>query len=305
MMMSTQTAKLLGQLPTVRGTYRPEVPMSSCTWLGVGGPADVVFRPADAEDLAHFLSACPKHIPIQVIGVGSNILVRDGGIRGVVVRLGRGFTWIEPQEDTLYVGAGVLDFNLATYCLHHALTGLEFFVGIPGTVGGALAMNAGCYGRETAAVLAYAEIIDDHGVMHQLTPTDIGYVYRGHSLPEEWIFTAAMFKVTPGDTTLIEAEMKRITEARQATQPIRSKTAGSTFVNPTGGKVWEFIDAVGMRGYRLGGAKVSEMHCNFLINENGATAADLENLGEEVRRRVQENSGMLLEWEVKRIGESV
>jgi UDP-N-acetylmuramate dehydrogenase len=294
--------KLIDRLPQVRGSYRENALLSKTNWFGVGGPAEILFRPEDKEDLAYFLQYKPSDVPVMVIGVGSNLLVRDGGIDGVVIKLGRNFAAVTREGTTIHAGTGALSFNTAHFAQHCGLSGLEFLVGIPGTIGGALAMNAGAYGSETAAHLLEAEALDEQGNTHRLTPVDMGFVYRGNTLPEGWIFTKAIFKTVPAKPEDIAARMEFITTSREASQPVKTRTSGSTFVNPTGHKAWELIDRAGCRGLTMGGAIVSEKHCNFLINQDNASAHDLESLGEEVRRRVYEQSGIMLEWEVKRIG---
>ncbi len=294
--------RLIDTLPPVRGSYRENADLSKTNWFGVGGPADVLFRPADAADLAHFLKAKPGGVAVTVIGVGSNLLVRDGGIDGVVVKLGRGFASVTREGNRVDAGAAALSFNTAQFCQHVGLGGLEFLSGIPGTIGGALAMNAGAYGNDTASCLHKAEALDEQGNLHRLTAQDIGFIYRGNTLPEGWIFTKAILNATPEQPEVIAARMASITAKREATQPIRTRTSGSTFANPSGHRAWELIDAAGCRGLRRGGAVISEKHCNFMINEDNATAEELEMLGEEVRERVKRQSGIMLEWEVKRIG---
>ena len=293
---------LIDRLPKVKGSYRPQALLSKTNWFGVGGPAEVLFRPVDKEDLAHFLKHKPDDIAVTVIGVGSNLLVRDGGLDGVVIKLGRGFASVTSESGMIHAGAAALSFNTAQFALHCGLAGLEFLVGIPGTIGGALAMNAGAYGSEIAACLVRAEVLDEQGNSHILSPQDMGFVYRGNTLPEGWIFTGAVLKGTPGNTQEIAGKMASISANREATQPIKSRTSGSTFTNPTGYKAWELIDKAGCRGLAIGDAVVSDKHCNFLINKGNATAQDIESLGEEVRKRVFAQTGIMLEWEVKRIG---
>lgn len=295
---------LVDRLPKVRGSYRERADLSKINWFNVGGPAEVMFRPADSEDLAHFLKEKPEDVPVTVLGVGSNLLVRDGGIDGVVIRLGRGFVDIHHEGNTIHAGAGALSFNVAMASQQYGLAGLEFLSGIPGTIGGACAMNAGAYGRDVAAVLVSAEAVDEAGQLHVLTPDDIGYVYRGNTLPEGMIFTKAVLRGEADDESVIAARIAEISKQRESTQPIKSRTSGSTFKNPEGHKAWQLVDEAGCRGLMVGKAQVSEKHCNFLINTGGATAADLENLGEEVRRRVKAKSGITLEWEIKRIGKA-
>jgi UDP-N-acetylmuramate dehydrogenase len=303
-MMAAELARprLIDRLPRVRGRLTENAPLAPVTWFRVGGAAEIMFRAADIEDLAAFLAAKPKEIPVTVIGVASNLVVRDGGIEGVVVRLGRGFVEMIAEGSTIEVGAGALDLNVALAGAQAGITGLEFMSGIPGTVGGGLRMNAGAYGREFKDVLVAATALDGEGRLHTLAPADMGLSYRHCGVPDDWIFTAARFRGEPGERAAIGARMAEIQAAREATQPIRSRTGGSTFANPPGHKAWELIDAAGCRGLRIGGAVVSEQHANFLLNTGTATAADIESLGEEVRRRVRAASGITLEWEIRRIG---
>jgi UDP-N-acetylmuramate dehydrogenase len=254
--------------------------------------------------LAEFLAATPPEVPITVIGVGSNLLVRDGGVGGVVVRLGRGFAKITPKDDgQVHTGAGALDLNVALTAAEAGIAGLEFLSGIPGTVGGGFGTNAGAYGSEFKDVLVRAEAVDRGGARHTATAPELGLAYRHSEVPPDWIFTGAVFRGTPGDRSEIARRLADIQAAREASQPIRARTGGSTFANPPGHKAWELIDRAGCRGLKRGGATVSEKHANFLINAGGATAADLEGLGEEVRRRVYDHCGIMLEWEIRRIGE--
>lgn len=294
--------RLIDRLPKTRGRMTAHAPLADITWFRVGGPAEVMFRPEDADDLAAFLAAKPDDVPVTVIGVGSNLLVRDGGVSGVVVRLGRGFVGIETKDNRVKAGAAALDLNVALVARDAGLAGLEFLSGIPGTIGGALRMNAGAYGREIKDVLVSAEAVDAKGKRLSLSPAELGLTYRHCGVPEYWIFTGAVLAGSPGDVKAIDARMSEIGGARQATQPFRSRTGGSTFANPPGHKAWELIDQAGCRGLLRGGAQVSEKHCNFLINTGGASAADLEGLGEEVRRRVAEKFGIRLDWEIRRIG---
>jgi UDP-N-acetylmuramate dehydrogenase len=272
------------------------------TWFRVGGPAEVLFRPADEEDLAAFLAALPEDVPVTVLGVGSNLLVRDGGIAGIVIRLGRGFAEITTGEDRVTAGAGALDLNVALTAAESEITGLEFLSGIPGTIGGGFRTNAGAYGSEFKDVLITAEAIDRRGAKHRASPTDLGLSYRHSETPADWMFTRAIFRAATGDPAVIAERMAEIREAREGSQPIRARTGGSTFANPPGDSAWRLIDAAGGRGLRRGGAMVSEKHTNFLINTGDATAADIEGLGEEVRRRVEAQFGIVLEWEIRRIG---
>jgi UDP-N-acetylmuramate dehydrogenase len=293
---------LIARLPAVRGRYTENAPLGPVTWFRVGGPAEVMFRPVDAADLAGFLAGKPADVPVIVLGVGSNLLVRDGGVPGVVVRLGRGFAGIETEGDEVRVGAGALDVNVALVAGGAGIAGLEFLSGVPGTIGGALRMNAGAYGAETKDVVVGARAVDPVGRVRDLDPEDLGFGYRCCAVPRDWIFVSARLRGRLGDRAAIARRTEEIRTAREQTQPIRSRTGGSTFANPPGAKAWELIERAGCRGLTRGGAQVSEKHCNFLINTGNATAADLEALGEEVRRRVFETSGVRLEWEIQRIG---
>lgn len=301
--MAPSGDRLVDRLPTVRGRYQAEASMADLTWFRVGGPAEVLFAPADEADLAHFLHHTPADVPVTVVGVGSNLLVREGGVDGVVVRLGRGFGSVAVEADNrIRAGAAVPDVKVARAALDAGLAGLSFLRGIPGTVGGALRMNGGAYGRETCDVLVEARALDRTGTVHVLANADMHYTYRHCGARQDLIFTEALFQGERGDPAVIAADMKAITQARESTQPVRSRTGGSTFKNPEGAKAWQLIEAAGCRGLEIGGAKVSHLHCNFLINEGGATADDLETLGETVRTRVRQTSGIELEWEIRRIG---
>lgn len=303
MATTASTPDLLAQLPAVRGKLRAGAELAKTNWFGVGGRAEVLFRPADEGDLAFFLREKPADLPVTVLGVGSNLIVRDGGLDGVVIRLGGSFAETRVEEDLLYCGAGALDVNVAQLAQQHGLGGLEFLSGIPGTIGGALRMNAGAYGREIKDVLVEARALDATGTLHRLSPEAMQFGYRhAHGVPEDWIFVGCTLRGVAGDYDVIAAEMQRIADARGSTQPIKSRTGGSTFKNPEGHKAWQLVDEAGCRGLTIGGAQMSELHCNFMINTGNATAQDLENLGEEVRRRVQQKSGVTLEWEIKRIG---
>lgn len=293
---------LRARMPALRGRLLANEPLAPLTWFRVGGPAQVLFLPEDEGDLAYFLSRLAADVAVTVIGLGSNLIVRDGGVPGVVVRLGRGFSDIKVEGMQITVGAAVPDVRVARAAQEAGIAGLSFLRGIPGAIGGALRMNGGAYGRETKDVLVAARAVDRGGRVHVLSNAEMRFGYRHCGAPEDFIFTAATFEGSAGDPAAIAAEMDRITEARETTQPVRSRTGGSTFKNPPGRKAWELIDAAGCRGLVVGGAQVSELHCNFLINLGGATAADIENLGETVRRRVKDNSGVELEWEIKRIG---
>lgn len=289
--------------PELRGRLLENQSLADLTWFRVGGPAQVLFSPADEEDLSAFLAALDPSVPVTVIGLGSNLIVRDGGIPGVTIRLGgKAFGSVEIDGETIRSGTAVPDMRLAKAAAEAGLDGLAFFRGIPGSVGGALRMNAGAHGGETTDVLVEVRGIDRTGKVRRFTHAEMGFRYRHSSAPDDVIFTGATFRGRPGNREEIEAEMERVTAAREAAQPIRERTGGSTFKNPEGGKAWQLIDAAGCRGLIRGGAQVSEMHCNFLINRGGATAADIEGLGEEVRRRVREHSGFELHWEIKRIG---
>jgi UDP-N-acetylmuramate dehydrogenase len=293
---------MISDLPTVRGSYREKADLSKTTWFGVGGEAEVLFKPQDALDLSNFIKNLTKSIPCIVIGVGSNLLVRDGGIDGVVIRLGRAFTEMSVEGNIVTVGAGALNYNFVNYAKGHNLSGAEFMVGVPGSIGGAIAMNCGCYGNEVADILRSAKFIDSSGDIRMLSKEEIGFKYRGNGLPKDWIVIEASFNLIDSDINVIQTKIDNITHNRQATQPIKERTGGSTFKNPDGFKAWELIDKVGMRGYKLGGAMVSEQHCNFLINTGNATAADIENLGESIRAKVLKQFGVSLEWEIKIIG---
>ena len=295
-------ADLKAKMPALRGRLLANQSLAELTWFRVGGPAQVLFMPEDEQDLAYALSHLPSDIPVTVIGLGSNLIVRDGGVSGVVIRLGRGFGNITVEDTRIRAGAAVPDVKVARAAQEAGIAGLSFMRGIPGGVGGALRMNGGAYGRETKDALIEARAVDRAGRIHVLRNADMGYSYRHSGVPADYIFTEALYQGERGDPAVIAAEMDKITESREATQPIKSRTGGSTFKNPQGRKAWQLIDAAGCRGLKVGGAQVSEMHCNFLINGGGATAADIETLGETVRRRVREYSGVELEWEIERIG---
>lgn len=297
------TAGLEARLPKVRGRISPNAPLRQYTWMNAGGLAEVLFRPADRDDLVEFLKNCPEDVPVTALGVMSNVIIRDGGIPGVVVRMGREFARIEALEGhRLYAGAAAMDMNVATAAAQGGIAGLEFLSGIPGSVGGGLRMNAGAYGTEFRDVLETAEVLFRDGTLKAMTAAEMGMSYRKNALPEGVIFTGCVLRGRPGVAAEIEARIMEIKARRAETQPIRTKTGGSTFANPEGKKAWELIDAAGCRGLKVGEAQVSEMHCNFILNTGNASAADLERLGEEVRRRVREKSGVELRWEVKRIG---
>jgi UDP-N-acetylmuramate dehydrogenase len=293
---------LVSRLPKARGRLTANAPIGPLTWFRVGGPAEVLFRPADPADLAEFLAAAPAEVPVTVIGVGSNLLVREGGIPGVTVRLGRGFALIETEDCEVTTGAGALDLNVALTAAEAGIAGLEFLSGIPGTIGGGFRTNAGAYGSEFKDVLVWAEAIDRAGRTHRADAAGLGLSYRHSEVPADWIFTTARFRGSSGERGEIGRRLAEIQAAREASQPIRTRTGGSTFANPPSEKAWELIDAAGCRGLKRGDAMVSEKHANFLVNIGNATAADIEALGEEVRRRVHERFGVMLEWEIRRIG---
>ena len=300
----------ISDLPSVRGKYIEKADLSALTWFRVGGPADVLFSPADEEDLASFLKSLDESVPVYTIGVGSNLLVRDGGVRGVVIRLGAPFGKIEIDGLRVTAGAAALDAQVAKRAGAAGVAGLEFYRGVPGTIGGALRMNAGAYGGETKDVLVEAVAYDRSGERHVLTNAEMGFSYRHSSAPDDFIFTSAIFAGEAGDPAAIEARMKEIMESREASQPIRERTGGSTFANRDpelsgGRRSWQLIDAVGGRGRVVGDAQVSEQHCNFMINRGEATATDLEELIESLRRDVQEQCGVGLRWEIRRIGEAI
>ncbi len=295
---------LIDRLPNVKGRLRANVALDKVTWFQVGGPADVMFKPEDEADLADFLKNTDADIDLFVLGVGSNLLVRDSGFRGVVLRLGRNFVKMECIENNqLRVGAGALDVYVSHFAADNDLTGVEFLSGIPGCIGGALRMNAGAYGSELKDVLVSAVAYDRSGARHELSCADMGFSYRHCEIPSDWIFTEAILQLQPGSAANITAKMKEIATSREGSQPVKSRTGGSTFANPKGQKAWELIDTVGARGLTIGGAKVSDLHCNFLINTGGATARDLEAVGEEARRRVFVQFDTLLRWEIVRLGE--
>jgi UDP-N-acetylmuramate dehydrogenase len=294
---------LLQRLPAVRGRLAANAPIGPLTWFRVGGPAEALFRPADEADLSDFLPALPRDIPVTVIGVGSNLLVRDGGIPGVTIRLGRGFAEVRIIEgDEVYAGSGALDLNVALSAAEAGIAGLEFLSGIPGTIGGGLRMNAGAYGSEMKDVLIEADALNRSGAVHRIPAAAMGLSYRHCGVDPEWIFCGARLRGRRGVPAEVARRMEEIRAAREASQPIRARTGGSTFANPPGDQAWRLIDAAGCRGLVRGGAMVSEKHTNFLINTGTATAADIEGLGEEVRRRVHAAFGVVLEWEIRRIG---
>jgi UDP-N-acetylmuramate dehydrogenase len=290
------------EIPKIRGRMQENAILAPNTWFRVGGPAEFLLRPADLEDLADLLRAMKLEMPVTIIGAASNLIIRDGGIPGAVIKLGRGFGEVSIEADGITAGAAALDVTVSEYAASASLTGLEFLSGIPGTIGGAVAMNAGAYGGDIAQVLDWAEIVAPSGEVLRLNAKDIGLSYRHSNLQPGAVVTRARLRAQPGDSKIIAARMTEIKASRETTQPVRARTGGSTFANPPAMKAWELIDAAGCRGLQRGGAQVSELHCNFLLNNGNATAADLEGLGEEVRARVLAASGVSLHWEIKRIG---
>jgi UDP-N-acetylmuramate dehydrogenase len=289
-------------IPKIRGRAQEQVVLGPMTWFRVGGAAEFLVRPSDAEDLANLLRELAHEMPMTVIGAASNLIIRDGGIAGVVVKLARGFNEISVEADGIIAGAAALDVTVSEHAAAASLSGLEFLSGIPGTIGGAVAMNAGAYGGDVAQVLQWAEIVTRSGELVRLNMHDLGLSYRRSYLPPEAVVTRAKFSAVPGERQVIAARMAEIKASREATQPTRARTGGSTFANPPDMKAWELIDAAGCRGLVRGRAQISEMHCNFLLNLGGATAAELEGLGEEVREKVRAACGVALHWEIKRIG---
>jgi UDP-N-acetylmuramate dehydrogenase len=287
----------------LRGSLTANAPTAPLSWFRAGGPAQVVFAPADEDDLALFLESVPGDLPVTVVGLGSNLLIRDGGLPGILVRLGRGFSDVSVGPGSrVEAGAGAPDVKVARAAAEAGIAGLSFLRGIPGAIGGALRMNGGAYGGEVKDVLIEARGLDRRGRRVSFDNAGMGFSYRHCSAPADVIFTSAVFEGRPGDPAAILADMTAITEARSATQPVNTRTGGSTFKNPPGDKAWRLVDAAGCRGLRIGDAQVSELHCNFLINHGNASATEIEALGEEVRRRVREQSGVELEWEIKRLG---
>jgi UDP-N-acetylmuramate dehydrogenase len=293
---------LRSKLPALRGRLLANQSLAELTWFRVGGPAQVLFMPEDEDDLSYLLAALPGDIPVTAIGLGSNLIVRDGGIAGVVIRLGRGFNEMSVNGTRIRAGAAIPDVKVARAAQEAGIAGLSFLRGIPGSIGGALRMNGGAYGGETKDVLIEARGVDRSGAVRLYSNADMGFSYRHCDVAEAVIFTQALFEGAPGEAAAIAAEMNKITESRESTQPVKSRTGGSTFKNPPGRKAWQLIDAAGCRGLRIGDAQVSQMHTNFLINLGNATAADIETLGETVRERVHKSCGVALEWEIKRVG---
>ncbi len=290
-------------MPGVRGKLTREAPLAKLTWFKTGGAADWLFEPADKDDLAEFLGALDPEVPVMGLGLGSNMIVRDGGVPGVVVKLGKSFATVEALGDhRLFCGGAAHGILVSSSARDAGVAGLEFMRSIPGTVGGYVRMNGGAYGAETCDVLVDAEVVLRDGTFRTFSNSELGYSYRHSELPEGAIVVSATFAGTPGEATAIQAEMDRIAASREASQPLRSRTGGSTFKNPPNDKAWRLIDDAGCRGLTLGGAQVSEKHCNFLLNLGDANSADIEQLGEDVRSRVKDKSGIELEWEIQRVG---
>lgn len=306
---------IINQLPDVRGRYTENAALGAKGWFRCGGTAEVLFKPADEQDLIHFVQECPKDIPVHIFGALSNTIIRDGGLKGVTIRLGREFADIKVEEDTVIAGALALDANVANVAAENGLGGLEFLSGIPGTIGGAVKMNAGCYGTETKDVLMTVRTLDRYGCYRDLTPQDLEMSYRHTNLAEDQIVISATLRGVKESADAVKKRIADIKEKREQSQPIREKTGGSTFANPSvedlvkaglpeDTKVWQLIDKIGGRGLEVGGAQMSVKHCNFMINKGDATASDLENLGEEIRKRVADECGITLRWEIKRLGEN-
>lgn len=290
------------RLPHVRGKLTPNAPLAPMTWFRVGGPAEVLFKPADRDDLIDFIQNCPADIPVTVLGVASNIIIRDGGIPGVVIRMAGALSGLEIKDSSIYAEAGTTDLYVAQVAQKNGIGGLEFLSGVPGTVGGAIRMNAGAYGGEIKDVLVHADVLFRDGTVKKMTPADMHLSYRHNDLPDDVIFLGGLLRGTAADSIEINQKMQEIRAKRGESQPIREKTGGSTFANPDGYKAWQLIDQAGCRGLTIGGAQMSTLHCNFMINTGNATAADLENLGDEVRKRVADTTGIMLRWEIKRVG---
>jgi len=305
---------LIEKLPTVRGRYTQNAPLGEKGWFRCGGTAEVLFKPADLADLQDFMRECPANIPVYVFGALSNTIIRDGGLKGVVIRLGRDFSKIEVEGARITAGALALDANVASIAAENGLGGLEFLSGIPGTIGGAVKMNAGCYGVETKDVMVEATLLQRDGSLVKVTPENLDMTYRHTNMQDGQIVVSAIFKGVPENAEDVKKRIEEIKEKREQSQPIREKTGGSTFANPSaedlasagieeGTKVWQLIDQAGGRGLEIGGAQMSVKHCNFMINQDGAMAVDLENLGEEIRKRVANTHNITLRWEIRRMGE--
>lgn len=286
----------------LRGKIECDAPLAKYTWFRTGGNADMLFAPQDEQDLRDFLKILSPDIPVMALGIGSNMLIRDGGVEGVVIRLGKNFSNIKIDENMLSAGSGAPDITVSRAAMEAGIAGFEFLRGVPGTIGGALKMNAGAYGGEVKDIFKSATAVDRSGNIHVLKYEDMGFSYRHTNVPDDYIFVNATFEGKMGERQEIETRMGEIANAREISQPLRTRTGGSTFKNPIGQSAWRLVDGAGCRGLKIGGARVSEKHCNFLINEGDASAKDIEDLGEEVRRRVMINSGVKLEWEIKRIG---
>lgn len=290
-------------LPKVRGKLKPHAPLAPLVWFKSGGEAQWLFEPADVDDLVTFLRELDPAVPVMALGLGSNLIIRDGGVPGVVMRLGKAFATVERLDDTtLRCGGGASGILVSSTARDAGISGVEFLRSIPGTVGGFVRMNGGAYGREVKDVLVEAQVVLRSGEVRTLSNAELGYTYRHSELPDQAIVVSATFRGERGAPAAIQAEMDRIAASREESQPLRSKTGGSTFKNPLPHKAWQVIDAAGCRGLTLGDAQVSEKHCNFLLNLGTASSADIEALGEEVRRRVREHSGVELEWEIQRVG---
>ncbi|MGI9480036.1 MAG: UDP-N-acetylmuramate dehydrogenase [Hyphomicrobiaceae bacterium] len=304
MMFDDILPELTEALPDLRGTLSAGTQLSEFTWFRVGGPAQVLFRPADEADLAYFLKNIDPDLPVNVIGLGSNSLIRDGGVNGIVIRLARGFSQVVPEPGhRLRAGTAVPDVKVARAAAEAGISGLAFYRGIPGCIGGALRMNAGAHGCETKDVLVEARAVDRQGNVHVVSLAQMGLTYRHSSVPNDWIFTEALYQGSEGDPEEIQAQMTEVAEYRETHQPTRERTGGSTFKNPPGESAWQLVDAAGLRGFRVGGACVSEKHCNFLINDRDATSEDIETLGETIRARVKAKIGIDMQWEIRRVGE--
>jgi len=296
---------VLGSIPigNIRGKMTANAPLAKLVWFKAGGHADWLFEPADLDDLKHFLAELDGRLPVMALGLGSNMIIRDGGVPGLVVRLGKPFAGVDAGDDcTVTCGGGASGILVSSKARDAGIAGLEFLRGIPGTVGGFVRMNGGAYGREVADILIDCDVIMPGGALITLPASDLNYTYRHSDLPDGAVVVSARLKGTVGDSAKIGAEMDRIAEARENSQPLRTKTGGSTFKNPPGQKAWQLVDEAGCRGLQIGGAQVSEKHTNFLINTGAATSAEIEGLGEEVRRRVYAHSGVELEWEIQRVG---
>ena len=295
---------IISRLPKVSGTYRENANLAKNSWMKVGGNAEILYKPSDLNDLQYFLQNKPSDIAVTILGLCSNVIIRDGGIKGVVIKLGRSFNYITQREDgKLAVGCSVVNFNLAEYCLQQEISGLEFLVGIPGCIGGGVAMNAGAYGKEFKDIIDSVIALDSSGKKHVIKTEEMGFHYRGNSLDDGMIFIEAIFNTEKGQGQEIKTRMQEISNKRESSQPITEHTTGSTFRNPEKESAWHLIDKVGLRGYSIGGAQISNKHCNFLINNGNASASELEELGGYAQQKIKEKLGIDIHWEVKRIGE--